>query len=335
MISFNRVLEIIGVVLQAITPFEVPLEEIQTIQVTPEELGLVWRNIDNHRSVGDEPRKAMEYVPSNVQDNPALVLLLHGFNGSPGTMFTAGVPQFRGVMDFADEMGFVIVAPEALRTEEKILGIRFRSWDTYGREGLAPVDADDMTFIEDVIDWSVLEHNVDRARVFVSGVSGGGSLIYRLINEKSHLFAAAAPLISLLPPEDLPPSIDYTPIPIVTLAGTRDLSYFYKGGRSMFFDSRSYDATLSYLAEMNGITTPRISENVVDINDCKVDHLYYETEGAPVEGYVVHGGGHYVPGTKLYLFYRPAHIGLFGPVKCETEYIFIDQLMEFFQRYGL
>lgn len=341
MFGLQRVLELVGVVLQAITPFEIPLEEIQTIFDTAEDLGLEWRIVNEASQ-----RRVLEYIPESVDPNPALILLFHGFNGNPATLFTAGVPVFAGLLEFADNKHFVLMAPEATGL---VGDTTIRSWNDYGRPLLNP-DVDDVAFVSEVIDWAVGEHNVDRDRVFAAGVSGGGSMIYRLLQERSDLVAAAAPLISLLPRDELPPPVQYTPTPIITVAGTRDNSFFFNGGAAPFYVSRSFADTVSRMASLNQATSavPTVSTNTQDLSDisspfirqddCTVDAIQYvpvSSGGAPLEAYVVQGMGHQVPGTSLYTLYRPIHPFIFGPVRCDTGFDFMATMVEFFERYGL
>ena len=53
---------------------------------------------------------------------------------------------------------------------------------------------DDVGFVELVVKDAARRVQVDAARVYVTGFSNGGMLVYRAMAERTGLFAAAAPL---------------------------------------------------------------------------------------------------------------------------------------------
>lgn len=339
---------------QLLALFRPPIDGIQSVgSVSVEDLGMVWQSIAVQQQ---QERRFLEYynnpssssstddpttsstTTSNDHD-PSLVITFHGLAASPQDDYEPGIPTFELLLEAADEKGFVLFAPEArpinffgLFNIPFILG-----WNDYGRSYLQP-DADDVAFVLDMIDYAVDTHGVDRNRVFLAGVSGGGSLVYRLLNEQSDKFAAATALTATYIREDdvPPPTLPYDPTPLLTVIGTRDPFFAFNGGSTVVFDARSLDDTLQFFAEMNGWAGGTISEEaVIDTDACEVSKITYDHPMYPVESFVISGGGHLTPGTDLFALYAPIIRLQFGPLRCLTEFPFVPRMIDFFERYGL
>lgn len=320
---------VIDRLVQFLALFNVSIEGVDEIGTTVSDLGFVWQSLD--LSAGGN-RRFMEYQPDSLaEDNAALVITFHGLMGAPENDYEPGFATFGALLDFADEKGFLLVAPEASKSI-----LQFRAWNDYGRFYLQPGGgADDVVFTEAIIDWAVNERGVDPSRVFVAGVSGGGSLVYRLLNERSGLFAAASVLASsLLEERRVPQPTNYVPTPFLSTIGTRDPFFRFNGGSTSVFDTRSMDATLAYFSELNGLSVRKDSV-AVDEDRCRINKVEYESGTAPVVSYYVDGGGHLTPGTDLLSFYTlPIRIR-FGPLLCLHEFSFIPTMIDFFERFGL
>jgi polyhydroxybutyrate depolymerase len=125
---------------------------------------------------GQITRSYRVYRPTHVLPHPGLVVMLSGetsgFVQEIGTNFDAQ----------ADRLGWLVVYPEILS----------EGWDAYGccpHQG-----ASDVAFISRVIDQLEATEYVDPNRVYVSGISRGGMMAYRLGCELSGRIAAIAPV---------------------------------------------------------------------------------------------------------------------------------------------
>jgi polyhydroxybutyrate depolymerase len=94
----------------------------------------------------------------------------------------------------------------------------------------AATQIDDVGFARAIVQAVAGEANVDRARVYSTGLSNGGYLSHRLACEAADVFAAVAPVaarIALIPTTLCQPS---RPIALIELAGLHDPSVPYAGG---------------------------------------------------------------------------------------------------------
>lgn len=321
------------------------LDEIGSIvEVTIESLGFSERSL----AVDGTERVFFEFtsVESSANDDAPhpLIIILHGTFGGPPGLFTPGVVFSTGILAEVGTRGGTIIAPQGTPLsffglfDLPLLSSRF-VWNDHGKSWLRP-DVDDVAFVERLVEWGIDERNVDPSRVFLTGVSGGGSLVYRILNERSYLFAAAAPLISSLWPIDaVVPTFDtYTPLPILSVHATEDPFFAFTGGTTLLFDSRSVDETLDYFANLNGLSeTDKTVMNLPDddpSDECSAQMISITSPNVPpVEAYIVEGGGHTVPGTIFYIFYKPIHPLVFGNV-CNEAFDFSPILIDFFDRYG-
>lgn len=105
--------------------------------------------------LGAEGRDGLLYVPAQHPSPAPLLLLLHGATGS-----AQGVTSRLDVFKQADELGFVVLAPDS----------RGRTWDViHGRFG------PDVLFIDKALEQAFAAVAVDPKRLAVGGFSDGAS----------------------------------------------------------------------------------------------------------------------------------------------------------------
>jgi polyhydroxybutyrate depolymerase len=141
-----------------------------------------------------------------------LVVVLHGGAGSG-----AQAERAYGWNATADREGFVVAYPDGVR----------RSWNAGpGCCGPANRDgADDVRFVEGVVAAVSRGVPVDPARVFVTGMSNGAMMAYRLACD-STVFTAIAPVAGTLIGDCPHPA----PVPLLHIHGTADESVPWNGG---------------------------------------------------------------------------------------------------------
>ncbi|SDT79829.1 extracellular catalytic domain type 1 short-chain-length polyhydroxyalkanoate depolymerase [Actinoplanes derwentensis] len=154
------------------------------------------------------------YRPSSLPagQRVPLVLVLHGGAGSG-----AQAEKAYGWDTTADGNGFVVAYPDGVG----------RSWNAGpGCCGRAARDgADDVGFLEDVVEAVSGGVPIDPARVFVTGMSNGAMMTYRLACE-STLFRAVAPVAGTLIGDCPAPA----PVSLLHIHGTADRSVPWAGG---------------------------------------------------------------------------------------------------------
>ena len=133
-------------------------------------------------------RSYLLHVPTGYQagrDYP-LVVVLHGAFSTAKEM-----EDWTGWSALADREGFIVAYPEG---GWGILGF-LQHWNAGHCCGKAADEGeDDVGFVALVVEDAARRVKVDAARVYVTGFSNGGMLVYRAIAERTGMFAAAAPL---------------------------------------------------------------------------------------------------------------------------------------------
>ena len=164
-----------------------------------------------------------------------------------------------------------------------------------------------MGFLHTLIAALLFEFALDPARVYVTGMSNGGLMAYRLACELADQIAAIAPVAALMPADlACAPS---RPIGVLVIAGTSDPLVPYQGGavKALFRERgyvRSADETVRLWAQANGCTAaPKVMmlPSVDPSDSTRIRVTQYEGCAAPVALYTVEGGGHTWPGGMQYL----------------------------------
>lgn len=130
--------------------------------------------------------KGSYYVPKNLPDSCPLVVVLHGC-----TQTAAGYDHHSGWSRLADEAGFALLYPEQQRGNNPNLCFNwFIPGDTQRHSG-------EVASIRQMIERVVLAHSLDRARVFVSGLSAGGAMAASMLATYPEVFAGGAIIAGL------------------------------------------------------------------------------------------------------------------------------------------
>jgi polyhydroxybutyrate depolymerase len=177
------------------------------------------------------------YVPPVLQENPALVMALHGTqvavqSNPPLTVCTKNM----GWDALADANGFLLICPISSYVPGGPDGGRFY-WESYGRLADFPVAPDDAGFLRSLVvamekPASSGGFGVNPARVFVMGFSSGGMMTHRMCIANADVVAACAPVSGPLwvgNPKIVIPSPSQ-PVSIMELHGDVDPTVPYCGG---------------------------------------------------------------------------------------------------------
>lgn len=216
----------------------------------------------------------------------------------------------------------IVVLHGALGTAEQVR--RYMAWDEIAaREGLIvvypqgvgnawndgrPPDgrrfspsnrADDVSFIRRIVGELNTQGKVDRRRVFVTGLSNGGHMTYRLACEASDLFTGAAAIIANL-------SVIWTrncrgrPIPMLMMSGTADrLSPWEGQGSAADPDAvvLSGPDSFAFFRARNGCTG--VGERLLPDQNTSDNSRVVLLDGTgcrlATQLYRVEGGGHQAP----------------------------------------
>ena len=121
------------------------------------------------------------YRPPSLADNPALVVVLHGC-----TQTAAGYDLGAGWSTLADRYGFVLLFPEQQRSNNPNGCFNWFQPAHSQRGKGEPLS------IRQMIEKSVVDHGIDRRRVFVTGLSAGGAMTSNMLACYPEVFAAGA-----------------------------------------------------------------------------------------------------------------------------------------------
>jgi polyhydroxybutyrate depolymerase len=236
-----------------------------------------------------------------------VVIALHGGGGS-----SAQFQESTGYDAVADANGFLVVYPDG--TGARRFGTAFYSWNAGYCCGEAARDGvDDVAFLRQLVDRLSERHDIDRARIFVTGHSNGGAMAHRLAVDAPDLVAAIVPVGSPGPDPDWGAA---SPTAVRLVHGTADRCASWDGGdtcggcwsRAMeavygtdagavgdTFPCLSLDDQLAYWQGANGCD-PLVATEVLRVGDAVCTRWEACSSGEPVERCVIEGGGHAWPG---------------------------------------
>ena len=245
------------------------------------------------------------YVPDRLDDHPhPLVLLLHGHMGDADVMTgeNGKAAPYKVWLDIAKREQLIIVIPDGAKGPDG-----YRGWNDCRADAQTNPSADDMMFLDHLIDTIAGRYAVDRKRLYAHGTSNGGNMVYRLAQERSGRFAALAAVVAAMPKQNRCGEPRY-PVSLLIMNGTDDPILPYQGGgvgrRKRDKEARgtalSAQETLQYWLKHNGINSKPV---IVDLPDTsKRDGSSIEVRrysggkaGSEVVLYEVRGGGHTEP----------------------------------------
>jgi polyhydroxybutyrate depolymerase len=238
-------------------------------------------------------RSCLVHLPPtyDVKKPTPVVLVFHG-----AMMNAERMVAFCGLNEKADQAGFVAVYPNGTGWRQFLF---FNSGGLNGR--LAPLrSVDDVKYVAKLLDDLEAQVNVDRKRVYATGMSNGGMMCYRLAAELSDRIAAIAPVSGTLAIEKCEPK---RPVPVMHFHGTKDTLVHFHGPDNQsrtFLWYKSVEDTIQTWTKIDGCPdTAVIAEEPDTIADgTRVTKKTYGPgkNGAEVILFVIEGGGHTWPG---------------------------------------
>ncbi len=234
-------------------------------------------------------RSYLLHLPAeyNDQDTLPLVIALHGGGGNAWTI------RHKSQLDpKADTENFIVVYPEGIKG-----GIsNIRTWNAGWCCGYASnAQIDDVGFIDTLIQILSQNYPVDRSRIFVTGMSNGGFMAYRLACELSSKIAAIAPVACSMSINNCSPEY---PVSIIHFHSYQDANIPYNGGIGNGL-SHHYNPPLDSV-----FNAWAVHDSCVTFNDTVVNNSEYtlvkwngchcKTE---IHYYITQDGGHAWPGN--------------------------------------
>lgn len=240
--------------------------------------------------------------PAPAQAKPLpLVIALHGKGGNGAEMeeLTLG-----GFNTLADRDGCAVVYPDGI--------------NKYWNDGRADstyrahrVNIDDVGFISALIDLLLKERNLEKDRVYVTGMSNGALMAHRLACELTGKIAAIAPVTGNLPAVPAYPCSPSRPVAVLLINGTADPIVPWEGGKIRLGLRRmgkvlSVTKTVKFWVAHNHCTpTPVVTweppGGAPDGTRVRKEVYPGGRAGSEVILYAIEGGGHTWPQGYRYL----------------------------------
>jgi poly(3-hydroxybutyrate) depolymerase len=240
--------------------------------------------------VKQQDRRAVIVNASTDSTKRPVVIALHGGQASAEIM--RGNSGFDPV---AKANGFMVVYGEGTD-----FGGNRHAWNTGFLLRRQVRDADDIAYLDTLIDKLIREHDADPARIYMTGGSNGGMMTFVYAVARSERLAAVAPVVASMFTFDKKPS---APLAILIINGAKDEEVPIEGGMSRNpLVSRAQDAPYKPLKEVVQFwVEANKSQSPADISEKgTVTTSVYSavTSGAATEFVVDAEGGHGWPGSR-------------------------------------
>jgi len=233
-------------------------------------------------------------LPKNYyadDSNRALVIGLHGGGGSAN--------QFERAYGFdqkADQEGFVAVYPDGVQKQDGQGLLKVRTWNAGTCCDFAMyTDVDDVKFISTLIDNISSRFHINRKKVYVTGMSNGGMMAYRLASELPDKIAAIGVVsATMVAPKEVSRQ---GVVPVVHIHSALDTKVPFAGGTGI--------ADYNFPPVMDGINY-WVSRNLCMVDPVVEQHQGYSLQSWKsssgnilIQCYLTEDGGHAWPSSAV------------------------------------
>lgn len=238
-----------------------------------------------------------------------LVIALHGRGGNGWSMILL---TRKGFNKLADRDGFIIVYPDGIELNWNDGRKDEEANDRAHRENI-----DDVGFISALIDVMVRDFNIDSKRVYITGISNGAIMSYRLACEISNKITAIAPVDGNIPVMLYPECSPARSVSVLAINNTDDPLVPFEGGiiygkfrKVNLGKVLSVSESVGFWVNRNMCSPAPVITELPDLDPrdgTRVTREQYINglEGTEVILYSIEGGGHTWPSGFQYL---PARI---------------------------
>ncbi len=248
-------------------------------------------------------RDFLVHLPKNYDGSGSLPLLiaLHGGGGNGRDM--EKLTEY-GFNRLADREGFIAVYPDGIQ----------RHWND-GRNLSAYYvqreDIDDVKFISKLIDHMIERYHANGSRVYVTGMSNGALMTYRLAFEIPERIAAVAPVDGSIPLNIFLNESPRAKIPVLMINNVDDPILPWNGGYAHFGDKKlgkvlGVEETAEFWAKTDNCSLAVEKEYLPDTDPQDGTRVWVRrylnnSTGMEVVLYGIEGGGHTWPSGYQYL----------------------------------
>lgn len=173
---------------------------------------------DQTISINGVPRTYKLYIPAgfNAQtEHPDMIIIMHGLGGTNADMVGAG---FNFI---ADTARVIAVYPQALNN----------NWGmaAWNNGTLLGSTADDIAFMNELINKGLSDYQVNPARVYATGFSMGSIMSHHMACVMNNRIAAIGAMSGTMPTSDISSCVPAYKTPVIHLHGTADGTVPYDG----------------------------------------------------------------------------------------------------------
>lgn len=252
---------------------------------------LIYFNFFNSQKhsiqVNEVNRDYLLHVPSGSEKMP-LVIALHGYKDNPRFM-----EFYTGLSRKADKEKFIVVYPYGTKSDDD-KNLSWNSGACCGNGVLSNID--DVTFINNLTDQLIKNHNIDPGKIYLTGFSNGALLVYRIASEAPERYKGVAivsgsiggKVYKKLPEYEIP--APKKPIAILMMHGVIDERIPYLGGENKNKDGsfKSFSESTDFWIKNNNCQNEKKT-----VND-KITHSSFEecSNNAKTEIYSIKNSGH-------------------------------------------
>lgn len=246
-------------------------------------------------------RRYMVHVPRKYNPRKPVPLLL-ALHGGGGDMEYMAKDKFYGLTPKADKEGFIVVYPNGY---SGLKSGKLATWNGGECCGAArDKNIDDVGFLKKVVENVSAQWNIDRERIFATGMSNGGIMAHRLACELPDIFKGVAPVAGTDNTKACSPS---RPVSVLTIHALDDTHVLYNGGAGkdvfrnpdMVTEFTSVPETVDRWVRRNNCRNE--SRRILSVEGAYCDLYDGCADGARVEVCTTTTGGHSWPGG-----YKPA-----------------------------
>ncbi len=173
---------------------------------------------------GDLTRKYLVHVPPSYHSNTPTPLIL-AFHGGGGDMNYMAKDEYYGLISKSNKEGFVVIFPNGY---SKLKSGKFATWNAGNCCGDArDIGIDDVGFVRKIVSNISGQMNIDRNRIFATGMSNGGMMSYVVACELPDIFKAIAAIAGT---DNTITCSHKTPISILHIHAKNDTHVLFNGG---------------------------------------------------------------------------------------------------------
>lgn len=279
-----------------------------------------YNNVSSKKTIVIDGIKRSYYVflpPNyNPQKSYPVLFVFHG-----GLRNALNILETTGLRNYQKEYDFILIAPNGLGWFNQET---FLTWDAGNCSGYAHyLHVDDSLFVKSILEEVSRSYNIDTKRLYLTGMSNGAMLCYKLVRTLPGVFAGIAPVSGAMNREKMPPQ---KPIPVIIFHGTADMRILYDGGtpRDFWEEKHRIDKPVSHAVNF-WIKNNKCSPTPIQTKKGNLVITKYTNcqNNANVTLYTIIGGKHAWPGGK-----RDSIIGDKVYKKLNASKIILDAFMK-------